>query len=105
MSQMGEFAALQNTFFRCDGIIRRADLGCGHVELAQPDGWVGRVKGHARIVPHREGKTKPADRAVGRGHSRARTGWRGGEAAGAANKPPVPIGGRKNRIICPWIAY
>ncbi len=54
----------EKTLFRRWGIVRRADLGRAHMELPQPDRWVGGVKGHGGhcTAPARKGKAGASGR-------------------------------------------
>ena len=55
---IGKLAYPQDTLFRSRGIVTGIDLGRGHVQLAQPNGRVRRIKSHAAIVQQAERKTK-----------------------------------------------
>lgn len=45
--RVGKSANQEKTVFRCWRIIHRTDLRSADMELAQPNGWVRRIKGHA----------------------------------------------------------
>lgn len=59
MSQIGEFAALQDALLRRGRIVVRTDLRRRHMEVAQPDGRVHGIKSHESIVREPSGTTTP----------------------------------------------